>query len=59
MGGLRGESASARELLNAVVEMDELQNKSVHKETLRKQVLQSNERLAEGVIVWRKNTESS
>lgn len=39
--------------------MDELQNKSVHKETLRKSVLQSNERLAEGVIVWRENTESS
>lgn len=42
MRGLRGESASARKLLNAVVEMDELQNKSVHKETLRKSVLQSN-----------------
>ena len=58
-GGIKGRAASARELLNAVVEMDELQNKSVHKETLCKSVLQSNERLAEGVIVWRENMESS
>jgi hypothetical protein len=58
-GGLRGESASARELLNAMVEIDELQNKSVHKETLHKSVLQNNERLTEGVIVWREDTESS
>ena len=59
MGGLRGESASAKGLLNAAVEMDELQNKSIHKETLHKSMLQNSGRLAEDVIVWRENTESS
>ena len=59
MGGIKGRVCKREGLLNVVVEMDELQNKSVHKEILHKSVLQNNARLAEGVIVWRENAESS